>query len=135
MAAACKRHGKSAGILLPALDDVDRLVEMGFRFIATGADGSLLANGMKANLARCEQTRQKLGEVKNGPLSTARRREGHMLYGERILELVPFITVPKQPHPRPPPPESGRGSAFFAVFCRLRAKNRIKFSPSRFGKG
>ena len=62
VAAACKRHGKSAGILLPALDDVDRLVDMGFRFIATGADASLLANSMKANLARCEQTRQMLGK-------------------------------------------------------------------------
>jgi hypothetical protein len=35
---------------------------MGFRFIATGADGGLLANAMKANLARCEQARQKLGK-------------------------------------------------------------------------
>lgn len=60
VAAACQRHGKSAGILLPALEDVDRLVEMGFRFIATGADGSLLANAMKTNLSRCEQARKNL---------------------------------------------------------------------------
>ena len=60
VATACKRHGKAAGILLPALEDVDRLIEMGFRFIATGADGSLLANSMQANLARCVQARQKL---------------------------------------------------------------------------
>jgi 4-hydroxy-2-oxoheptanedioate aldolase len=60
VAAACKAHGKAAGILLPALDDVDRLVEMGFRFIATGADGSLLANSMRANLNRCYQAREKL---------------------------------------------------------------------------
>jgi 4-hydroxy-2-oxoheptanedioate aldolase len=59
VAAACKAHGKAAGILLPALDDVDRLVEMGFRFIATGADGSLLANSMHANLKRCHQAREK----------------------------------------------------------------------------
>ena len=57
VAAACKAHGKAAGILLPALDDVDRLVEMGFRFIATGADGSLLANSMRANLNRCHQAK------------------------------------------------------------------------------
>lgn len=59
VASACQAHGKSAGILLPALDDVDRLVEMGFRLIATGADGSLLAQGMRANLSRCQQARQK----------------------------------------------------------------------------
>jgi 4-hydroxy-2-oxoheptanedioate aldolase len=57
VAAACKKYGKSAGILLPALDDVDRLVEMGFRFIAAGADGGLLANALKANLNRCRQVK------------------------------------------------------------------------------
>jgi 2-keto-3-deoxy-L-rhamnonate aldolase RhmA len=60
VAAACKKYGKSAGILLPALDDVDRLVDMGFRFIASGADGGLLANALKSNLNRCLQTRQRL---------------------------------------------------------------------------
>jgi 4-hydroxy-2-oxoheptanedioate aldolase len=60
VAQACRAHGKAAGILLPALDDVDRLLEMGFRFIATGADGSLLANAMTANLARCRQARDKM---------------------------------------------------------------------------
>ncbi len=59
VAAACKKHGKAAGILLPAQEDVDRLVEMGFRFIATGADGSLLANSMRANLNRCRQVQLK----------------------------------------------------------------------------
>lgn len=59
VAAACRAHGKSAGILLPAQDDVDRLVEMGYRFIATGADGSLLANSMRANLQRCRQVKVK----------------------------------------------------------------------------
>jgi 4-hydroxy-2-oxoheptanedioate aldolase len=58
---ACQAHGKSAGILLPALEDVDRLIEMGYRLIATGADGSLLANAMKANLSRCRQGRDKQG--------------------------------------------------------------------------
>lgn len=55
--AACKAHGKAAGILLPALDDVDRLVGMGFSFIATGADGSILANGIMGNLNRCRQVK------------------------------------------------------------------------------
>ena len=61
VAAACKAHGKAAGILLPALEDVDRLLEMGFTFIATGADGSLLGGAMKANLGRCRQAQQKRG--------------------------------------------------------------------------
>ncbi len=58
VAKACQAHGKSAGCLVPALDDVDRLIEMGYRFIATGADGGLLANAMKANLARCRQAQK-----------------------------------------------------------------------------
>jgi 4-hydroxy-2-oxoheptanedioate aldolase len=56
---ACRANGKAAGILLPALDDVDRLVEMGFTFVATGADGSILASGMQANLNRCRQASDK----------------------------------------------------------------------------
>jgi 4-hydroxy-2-oxoheptanedioate aldolase len=60
VAAACKKFGKSPGILLPALEEVERLVEMGFRFIAGGADGSLLANALRANLNRCQQARQRL---------------------------------------------------------------------------
>ena len=59
VAAACNAHGKSAGILLPALEDVDRLIEMGFRFIATGADGNLLGGAMRANLNRCQQARNR----------------------------------------------------------------------------
>ena len=59
VADACQKTGKTAGILLPTLEDVDRLVEMGFRFISTGADGSILAAGMKANLKRCLPLKEK----------------------------------------------------------------------------
>ncbi len=49
--AACARHGKSAGILLYDAAVVARHVELGFRFIGLGADGSFVANGAKAILA------------------------------------------------------------------------------------
>ena len=49
--AACVRHGKSAGILLYDSAVVARHVELGFRFIGLGADGSFVANGAKAILA------------------------------------------------------------------------------------
>ena len=49
--AACARHGKSAGILLYDPAVIARHVELGFRFIGLGADGSFVANGAKAMLA------------------------------------------------------------------------------------
>lgn len=49
--AACRAHGKSAGILVydPVL--VPDLLDRGFRFIGIGADGALVADGAKAALA------------------------------------------------------------------------------------
>lgn len=52
---ACRRQGKAAGILLPSLEDVDRLMEMGFSLIAAGSDGGLLAGALKNTLARCKK--------------------------------------------------------------------------------
>ena len=49
--AACGRHGKSAGILLYDPAVIARHVELGFRFIGLGADGSFVANGAKAMLS------------------------------------------------------------------------------------
>ena len=63
VSAACKSNRKSAGILLPSLEDVDRLIEMGFRFIATGAEGSLLANALRANFERVSLARQRMGQA------------------------------------------------------------------------
>jgi 2-keto-3-deoxy-L-rhamnonate aldolase RhmA len=47
---ACARHGKSAGILLYDPAVIARHVELGFRFIGLGADGSFVASGAKAML-------------------------------------------------------------------------------------
>lgn len=48
VAAACRAHGKAAGILVydPAL--VPGLRELGFTFLGIGADGALVADGAKA---------------------------------------------------------------------------------------
>lgn len=44
--AACKKHGKAAGILAADPSLADRFIEMGFTFVAAGSDGSVLAAGM-----------------------------------------------------------------------------------------
>ncbi len=49
--AACAAHGKSAGILLYDPAVIARHLELGFRFIGLGADGSFVANGARAMLA------------------------------------------------------------------------------------
>ncbi len=51
MVSACARHGKSAGILLYDPAVIARHVELGFRFIGLGSDGSFVATGAKAMLA------------------------------------------------------------------------------------
>jgi 4-hydroxy-2-oxoheptanedioate aldolase len=48
---ACVRHGKSPGILLYDPAVIARHVELGFRFIGLGSDGSFVASGVKAMLA------------------------------------------------------------------------------------
>jgi len=48
--AACARHGKSPGILLYDTAVVARHVELGFRFIGLGSDGSFVASGVRAML-------------------------------------------------------------------------------------
>ena len=51
IAAAARQHRKAIGILLPKPDDFDLYYELGFRFIASGADGVLLNNAAR-NLVR-----------------------------------------------------------------------------------
>jgi 4-hydroxy-2-oxoheptanedioate aldolase len=51
IAAAARTWRKGLGILLPKPDDFDRYHELGFRFIASGADGVLLNNAAR-NLVR-----------------------------------------------------------------------------------
>lgn len=49
--AACRRHGKSAGILLRRPSDLDRHLELGFRFIGLASDAAFVADGARAVLA------------------------------------------------------------------------------------
>lgn len=46
---ACRKHGKSAGYLLSSKDEMDERLAEGFTFIANGADGGMVAAGMKEN--------------------------------------------------------------------------------------
>jgi 4-hydroxy-2-oxoheptanedioate aldolase len=45
VAAACRAHGKSAGILLPDASGVSAARARGFTFIGVGSDGAFVANG------------------------------------------------------------------------------------------
>lgn len=49
--AACRRHGKAAGILLYDHASFGPHLELGFTFIGLGADGAFVAGGAKAALA------------------------------------------------------------------------------------
>jgi len=51
VAAACRAHGKAAGILIYDTALVPRLVEIGFTFIGIGADASFVADGARRTLA------------------------------------------------------------------------------------
>ena len=51
VAAACRAHGKSPGILVYDTAVVPDLIEMGYRFVGIGADGALVAAGAQAALA------------------------------------------------------------------------------------
>ncbi len=48
--AACQRHGKEAGILLYDATTLARHLELGFRFIGLGSEGSFVAAGARAML-------------------------------------------------------------------------------------
>jgi len=49
--AACRAHGKAAGILVYDSALVPRLLEIGFTFVGIGADGALVADGAARSLA------------------------------------------------------------------------------------
>ncbi len=49
--AACRRHGKAAGILLYDSPAFGPHLERGFRFLGVGSEGSFIAEGAKAALA------------------------------------------------------------------------------------
>jgi len=50
VAKAAKNNGKACGILLPNVKWIPLLKGLGYTFIACGADGGMVANGMKASL-------------------------------------------------------------------------------------
>ena len=49
--AACERHGKAAGILIYDAAGLPRHLELGFRFIGLGSEGSFVSAGARAMLA------------------------------------------------------------------------------------
>jgi len=49
--AACRAHGKAAGILVYDAKLVPRLLEIGFTFVGIGADGALVSEGAARSLA------------------------------------------------------------------------------------
>jgi 2-keto-3-deoxy-L-rhamnonate aldolase RhmA len=51
VAAACRDHGKAAGILLRGASDVPRHVDMGYRFLGIGSDGGWVRDGARATVA------------------------------------------------------------------------------------
>jgi 2-keto-3-deoxy-L-rhamnonate aldolase RhmA len=54
--AACQRHGKEAGILLYDATTLARHLELGFRFIGLGSEGSFVSAGAKAMLEAAGRT-------------------------------------------------------------------------------
>ena len=50
VAAACRAHGKAAGILIYDIAVVPRLLEIGFTFIGIGSEGAFVADGAKRSL-------------------------------------------------------------------------------------
>jgi 4-hydroxy-2-oxoheptanedioate aldolase len=57
VAAACRRHGKAAGILLPKLDFLTPWIAKGFTFLVVGSDGGCVAGGLKSIADACRQYR------------------------------------------------------------------------------
>ena len=48
--AACKKHGKAAGILLKEANQLPEIVEEGFTFIALGSDTAAVVQGVRKNV-------------------------------------------------------------------------------------
>ncbi len=59
--AAARAHGKEAGILLRRIEDLDRHVELGFRFIGVGSDSAWIVDGAAATTAGARAARARLG--------------------------------------------------------------------------
>jgi 2-keto-3-deoxy-L-rhamnonate aldolase RhmA len=59
--AAATAAGKEAGILLRRLEDLDRHVDLGFRFIGVGSDSAWIADGAATTAAGARRARERLG--------------------------------------------------------------------------
>ena len=53
--AACKKHGKAAGILVPNLDYLEKWIAKGFTFLVVGSDGGVIASGLKNTALTCRK--------------------------------------------------------------------------------
>jgi 4-hydroxy-2-oxoheptanedioate aldolase len=53
VAAACRKHGKAAGILLPKLDYLPDWIARGYTFLVVGSDGGCVAGGLKSIASAC----------------------------------------------------------------------------------
>jgi 4-hydroxy-2-oxoheptanedioate aldolase len=55
VAKACREQGKAAGILLPGIDTLDRMIDLGFTFFVAGSEGGILSSGMDSILSFCSK--------------------------------------------------------------------------------
>ncbi len=55
VAAACRKNGKAAGILVPKLDFLESWIAKGFTFLVVGSDGGCVAGGLKSIADTCSQ--------------------------------------------------------------------------------
>jgi 2-keto-3-deoxy-L-rhamnonate aldolase RhmA len=58
---AAQSNGKEAGILLRRLDDLDRHIDLGFRFIGVGSDSAWIQDGAAATVAGARRARERRG--------------------------------------------------------------------------
>jgi 2-keto-3-deoxy-L-rhamnonate aldolase RhmA len=59
--AGAQGAGKEAGILLRRVEDLDRHVDLGFRFIGVGSDGAWVSDGATAATGAARRARERLG--------------------------------------------------------------------------
>jgi len=51
---ACEKYGKVPGILVPGITNLPTYLEMGFKFLVVGSDGSILSKGLQDLLKTCK---------------------------------------------------------------------------------
>lgn len=53
VAAACRKNNKAAGILVPGLQRLKKILELGFTFLVVGSDGGILSSGLSKINEEC----------------------------------------------------------------------------------